>query len=446
MKLKFLVTFAFLFALLAFCSGEILAQQGGPKTSPTPTPTPVSNAVPIVFAAELEANSSPQKFYIYGTNLSSTSPATKVTLGGQPLKIESNDGSKIVATAISFTYPAGSYALKVAASNSSFVTFEMTLGGVGTKGEQGIQGIKGDTGETGAQGLQGIQGLKGDKGDTGATGQTGPVGERGEIGPVGAMGPKGDKGDKGDIGVAGPTGATGEKGEKGDTGLTGAQGLPGETGPMGPQGPQGPIGLAGPQGPAGDPTGEVALQIQSLLQSVQALTAKVSALEADSSPVGTIMAFGGSRIPAGWALCDGTLLPKNATTQALFDAIGASWGSSDSGATNFRLPDLRGRFLRGLDLSSTGTASGRDNDRASRSNDYAGQSSGNNVGSVQGDAFQTHNHQTNIRVLSTYNGSGLGWTGSTGSIAGHFEPSSFAGNSTETRPKNAAVLYIIRVK
>ena len=44
--------------------------------------------------------------------------------------------------------------------------------------------------------------------------------------------------------------------------------------------------------------------------------------------------------PAGWALCDGQLLPIN-QNQALFSILGTTYGGN--GQTNFALPDLRSR-------------------------------------------------------------------------------------------------------
>ena len=44
--------------------------------------------------------------------------------------------------------------------------------------------------------------------------------------------------------------------------------------------------------------------------------------------------------PRGWALCNGQLLPIN-QNQALFSLMGTMYGGN--GATNFALPDLRGR-------------------------------------------------------------------------------------------------------
>lgn len=44
--------------------------------------------------------------------------------------------------------------------------------------------------------------------------------------------------------------------------------------------------------------------------------------------------------PAGWALCNGQLLPIN-QNQALFSLLGTTFGGD--GQTNFALPDFRGR-------------------------------------------------------------------------------------------------------
>jgi microcystin-dependent protein len=64
-------------------------------------------------------------------------------------------------------------------------------------------------------------------------------------------------------------------------------------------------------------------------------------------PSGTIMAFAGSVVPAGWVLCDGSSYNSAlATYQSLYNAIGTTYGGS---APNFNVPDLRGRILFGKD-------------------------------------------------------------------------------------------------
>ncbi len=65
-------------------------------------------------------------------------------------------------------------------------------------------------------------------------------------------------------------------------------------------------------------------------------------------PSGAISGFGGSDIPSGWLLCDGT--PYSRTTyKDLFSAIGTAWGIGD-GSSTFNVPDLRDRFVLGAGL------------------------------------------------------------------------------------------------
>jgi microcystin-dependent protein len=72
--------------------------------------------------------------------------------------------------------------------------------------------------------------------------------------------------------------------------------------------------------------------------------------------------FAGNFAPAGWAFCDGTLLPIS-EYEALFNLIGTTYGGD--GQSTFALPDLRGRvpvhagthpFGRTLSLGEQGGA------------------------------------------------------------------------------------------
>lgn len=60
-----------------------------------------------------------------------------------------------------------------------------------------------------------------------------------------------------------------------------------------------------------------------------------------SSPyVGEIRMFGGSFAPAGWAMCNGALMPIS-QNETLFNLIGTTYGGD--GQETFALPDLQGR-------------------------------------------------------------------------------------------------------
>lgn len=104
-------------------------------------------------------------------------------------------------------------------------------------------------------------------------------------------------------------------------------------------------------------------------------------------PVGAILPFAGveSRVPAGYLLCDGSEV-LTATYPELAAVLGtgaAPWGPATAAATSghFRLPDLRGVYLRGID-DGTGVAVDPNRPRT--------------VGSFQRQAVQDHTHGTNV--------------------------------------------------
>lgn len=166
-------------------------------------------------------------------------------------------------------------------------------------------------------------------------------------------------------------------------------------------------------------------------------------------PIGMVSSFAGIVAPSGWIFCDGSAISRT-TYSNLFDVIGVAHGSGD-GSTTFNLPDYRGRFLRGVD---GGIA--RDPNRATRTAMNSGGNTGDNIGSVQSDAFQGHYHNT--------------WGSTSGGSFQRFDvpalDRSAAGNgaqtnivaktiitdgtngtpriSSETRPINAYVNYIIK--
>lgn len=57
--------------------------------------------------------------------------------------------------------------------------------------------------------------------------------------------------------------------------------------------------------------------------------------------IGEIRMFGGSFAPAGWALCQGQLMPIS-ENEPLFNLIGTTYGGD--GQETFALPDLQGRI------------------------------------------------------------------------------------------------------
>ena len=196
------------------------------------------------------------------------------------------------------------------------------------------------------------------------------------------------------------------------------------------------------------------------LAAIAAL-ASFAAPNDDGVPVGTIMAWAGEKdsVPANWMICDGKVL-KIKQYKDLYDAIGWSWGKP--GTKKFNLPDLRGRFIRGVDDGSGLDPDADDREQANKGGNSKG------VGSVQDDAVQEHTHYqlahshqyryvpTSLNVdlgsagnMARYGDSSM-WETETvqPTISGvvkyknHAQP-----NVTgETRPKNAGVYFIIKVK
>ena len=179
-------------------------------------------------------------------------------------------------------------------------------------------------------------------------------------------------------------------------------------------------------------------------------------------PVGTILPFGGpaSNVPPGFLPCDGSEVRQDDYPR-LYAAIADAWGEGTG--NNFRLPDLRGYFLRGLDAGS-----GNDPDAASRTA-LAGGNTGDNVGSYQTDENKNHSHTGDTNTAGSHNHS-IGGDGASdvkggsegdyvlenpdGDGAANFNTDSDGNHShtldindaggSESRPKNAYVLFIIK--
>lgn len=68
---------------------------------------------------------------------------------------------------------------------------------------------------------------------------------------------------------------------------------------------------------------------------------------ANAFPAGSVIPYAGGVVPDGWLLSDGSFVTINAASRPLLAAIQTRFGGD--GQKNFRLPDLRGRTISGLD-------------------------------------------------------------------------------------------------
>lgn len=169
-----------------------------------------------------------------------------------------------------------------------------------------------------------------------------------------------------------------------------------------------------------------------------------------SVPIGTVLPYAGHvndsifdgkpaqviAIP-GYLLCNGAEIDSTDYPE-LARVIQDHWGNgADGNSETMNLPDLRGLFLRGV-------AGLRGNDPGGRTEMQTGGNTGNEVGSYQGDAFQQHTHAY-VRNLETIVRGSSG--GEATVLRGTQTVQTFGatGNtSSETRPRNAYVHYIIK--
>lgn len=172
----------------------------------------------------------------------------------------------------------------------------------------------------------------------------------------------------------------------------------------------------------------------------------VAAVQQALNKPGAIQMTGRSTPDTGWLMCDGSSVLR-ADYLDLFNVIGTAFGAADG--THFNLPDMRGKFPRGV-----AGASSLDPDKASRTAQATGGNTGNNVGSVQGNAAQSHSHTVGTRPNDSTgiggpayvnealisSGGGSPYTTSTYSASGGGAQAS----STETRPDNVYVNFQIK--
>ena len=192
-------------------------------------------------------------------------------------------------------------------------------------------------------------------------------------------------------------------------------------------------------------------------------------------PSGVILPFAGSTSPMGWIVCDGTAYSQ-ADYPELFAVLGSSYNTQVNPTTGsawaapsagqFRVPDMRGLFLRG-----EGTASG--GDAVSVGGHQGGKTAknglGNGTGTASGNAGGVSaDHAHYIAAAMNVGESWLGWLvndgepnrnhamamrdagAGNGANANHVHGISVGTTAqtitgdNETRPTNRGVKYIIK--
>ena len=165
----------------------------------------------------------------------------------------------------------------------------------------------------------------------------------------------------------------------------------------------------------------VAKEVQSRTSADNSLQNQISGFQ--GIPTGTIMYTAVAAVPSGYLPLNGQFLSKN-TYANLYAVIGGTYGQTD---TTFRLPDIRGEFIRGWDNSR-----GVDANRA--------------IGSTQSESFKSHTHRIIDNNANSFNGDRPNAFDSAASInqvtSSYVDTQPTGGN--ETRPRNIALQAIIK--
>ena len=176
-------------------------------------------------------------------------------------------------------------------------------------------------------------------------------------------------------------------------------------------------------------------------------------------PSGAVFCLAVGTVPSGYLECDGSAVSRT-TYAALFAVISTTYGSTSG--SNFRVPDLRGEFVRGWDhgrgvdsgrsINSTtqsdqneshthakGTLSGSTNSQGNHFHEYVHPQSGSPFG------YSSTNYQYHLRA----DDNGPQPYGKTSTTGNHTHTVTISGTTgsrggTEARPRNIAMMYIIK--
>lgn len=178
--------------------------------------------------------------------------------------------------------------------------------------------------------------------------------------------------------------------------------------------------------------------VQSLLRSLGDIFA----------PTGSVVAMATRIVPDGYLECNGNTVSRT-TYSRLFSVIGTTFGAGD-GVSTFNLPDLRGQFVRGYD-------SGANIDQSRQ----FGSKQGDTIRNITASAFYGYDADIATRAPTSYTSgafkySEISQADNTNKLSVVTTPSAInwypltfdaslsVPTSTENRPKNVALVYMIK--
>ena len=174
-------------------------------------------------------------------------------------------------------------------------------------------------------------------------------------------------------------------------------------------------------------------------------------------PSGSVFCMAVATVPSGYLECNGAAVSRT-TYAALFAIIGTAYGTGN-GSSTFNLPDLRGEFIRGFD-NGRGVDNGR-SIASSQSSQFGQHNHNVSASSSSSVTDPGHKHNLNFNMGSIISSGGAfglkdsgnadrmftATTGISVSTTTSISQSNRGGtsNSSETRPRSIAMMYIIKV-
>ena len=174
-------------------------------------------------------------------------------------------------------------------------------------------------------------------------------------------------------------------------------------------------------------------------------------------PSGSVFCMAVATVPSGYLECNGAAVSRT-TYAALFAIIGTAYGTGN-GSSTFNLPDLRGEFVRGFD-NGRGVDNGR-SIASSKSSQFGQHNHNVSASSSSSVTDPGHQHSMSVgffnslssggalafRYAGTSNRINNASTGISVSTSTSISQSNRGGtsNSSETRPRSIAMMYVIKV-
>jgi len=173
-------------------------------------------------------------------------------------------------------------------------------------------------------------------------------------------------------------------------------------------------------------------------------------------PSGSVFCMAVATVPSGYLECNGAAVSRS-TYSVLFAVIGTAYGTGN-GSSTFNLPDLRGEFVRGFD-NGRGVDNGR-SIASSQSSQFGQHNHNVSASSSSSVTDPGHQHSMSVGFFNSVNSGGAlsfkdagtsnrintATTGISVSTSTSISQSNRGGtsNSSETRPRSIAMMYVIK--